>query len=255
MLCLAKTLNGYTLEALNGEIGTVKEFYFDDLCWTIRYLVAATGTWLATRQVLIPPHVLRSIVPEDRRIIVGLTTQQIEDSPPIDHDKPVSRQFETAYHGFYGWPLYWYGVNAWGALTNPALDTTAPPLVDKAWDAHLRSTRTVSHYHLQASDGAIGHVEDFVIDDETWSIRYLIIDTGSWLAGRRILLAPQWITRVSWPESKIHVALTRAAIQASPAYTEAALLTRAYETGLHGHYGRPGYWIDEAAAQRASRAQ
>ena len=254
MLCKAKTLNGYRLEAFDGEIGTVKEFYFDDRHWAIRYLVAATGSWLATRQVLVSPHALVSIVTEDRRIIVNLTTRQVEDSPSIDHDRPVSRQFEQDFHAFYGYPLYWYGVNAWGAFTHPNLATSAPVLVDRPWDAHLRSTRAVGRYHIEATDGPIGHVEDFVIDDVSWSIRYLIIDTGGWLAGKKVLLAPKWIERVSWPDGKIYVDLPKVAIQGSPEYSEEAL-TRDYEAGLHQHYGRQGYWIDELEVQRISRSQ
>jgi hypothetical protein len=118
----------------------------------------------------------------------------------------------------------------------------------KAWDRHLRSTYEVTGYHLQALDGEIGHIEDFIIDDETWAIRYLIINTGNWWPGKKVLVSPQWIERVSWSESKAFVNLSRDTIKESPEYTEESLITRDYEIGLHRHYDRPGYWIDELVA-------
>jgi hypothetical protein len=117
---------------------------------------------------------------------------------------------------------------------------------EKTWDPHLRSTYDVGGHHVQAEDGDIGHVDDFVIDDENWAIRYLIIDTRNWWPGKRVLVAPQWIERVSWNESTVFVRLSRDAIQRSPEYTEESLLSRAYEDALHRHYNRRGYWDDEA---------
>jgi sporulation protein YlmC with PRC-barrel domain len=122
----------------------------------------------------------------------------------------------------------------------------------KAWDSHLRSTHEVSGYHIQAADGEVGHVEDFIIDDETWAIRYLIIDTRNWWPGKKVLVSPQWIERVSWSESKVFVNLSRESIKQSPEHTEESLLTRDYETGLHRHYNRQGYWVDEPAAKEHS---
>jgi len=119
----------------------------------------------------------------------------------------------------------------------------------KAWDPHLRSTDSVQGHNLQALDGEIGHVEDFVIDDETWAIRYLIVDTRNWWPGKKVLISPQWIERVSWSESKVFVNLSREAIKQSPEYTEESLLTRDYETGLHQHYQREGYWAEVPQAQ------
>jgi uncharacterized protein YrrD len=248
MLNKAKSLTGYKLDGLDGEIGKVKEFYFDDRHWTIRYLVAETGTWLASRQVLISPHALVIVNHEEKNIVIDLTKKQIEESPSLDSDKPVSRQFEESYYGYYGWPTYWDGPYSWGAYSNIARNhdqgKTATS-AHKAWDAHLRSMPEVAGYHIQAEDGELGHVEDFIIDDQTWAIRYLIIKTGNWWSGKKVLVSPLWIGRVSWDKSKVFVNLTRNAIKQSPEYTEASLLTRDYEIGLHGHYNRKGYWEDE----------
>ena len=242
----ARTLDGYRLDSLDGEIGKVKDFYFDDRYWTIRYLVVDTGTWLASRQVLVSPHALGPVNPEAHHIAVNLTKKQIEGSPSLDSDKPVSRQFEEEYYGYYGWPVYWSGPDMWGSYPTIVPDPEQwrkPTEAGKAWDPHLRSMHDVSGYHIQAADGEIGHVADFVIDDASWAIRYLIIDTQNWWPGKKVLVAPQWIDRVSWIESKVFINLTRESIQRSPEYSEDALITREYETGLYRHYDRRGYWV------------
>ena len=258
MLSKAKTLKGYKLNSLDGEIGQVKEFYFDDHHWAIRYLVADTGDWLIGRQVLISPYALVAVSKEEQHIVIDLTKKQIEDSPPLDSDKPVSRQYEQDYYGFYGYPIYWGGPYMWGVypyiMRAPAkVKAKEVPQDEKAWNHHLRSTQDVAGHHVQAADGEIGHVEDFIIDDEKWAIRYLIIDTRNWWPGKRVLVSPQWIERVSWGERKVFVNVSRETIKKSPEYTEASLLTRDYETRLHGHYNRKGYWVDEPVAKKDSR--
>jgi hypothetical protein len=256
MLTKAKTLKGYTLHSLDGEIGKVREFYFDDQYWVIRYLIADTGSWLTDRQVLISPYALTAVNREEQYVAVKLTKQQIEDSPSLNSDKPVSRQFEEAYYGYYGWPMYWDGPNMWGCYPNIVCDCDAgreSNQGEKAWDPHLRSTHDVSGHHIQAADGEIGHVDDFIIDDETWSIRYLLVDTRNWWPGKQVLISPQWIDSVSWSDSKVFVNLSRETVKRSPEYTKASLLTRDYETGLHRHYNRQGYWVDEPVAQLQSR--
>lgn len=247
MLNKAKTLKGYKLDSRDGELGKVKEFYFDDQHWTTRYLVADTGNWLTGRQVLISPYALVAVLREKQLITVDLTKKQIEDSPSLNSDKPVSRQFEEAYYGYYGWPMYWSGPYMWGSYQHLVRDRNQWKVTtqgEKAWDPHLRSTHDVTGHHIQAADGEIGHVDDFVIDDETWAIRYLIIDTRNWWPGKKVLVSPQWIERVSWSESKVFVNLSRETIKQSPEYMEQSLLTRDYESGLHRHYNRQGYWVE-----------
>ena len=255
MLIKAKTLKGYKLDSLDGEIGKVREFYFDDHHWTIRYLVADTGNWLTGRQVLISPYSLGAVSKEEKHIAIDLTKKRIEGSPSLNSDKPVSRQFEEAYYGYYGWPMYWSGPYMWGSYPNIVRDREKgrePTQGTKAWDPHLRSTHDVSGHGIQAADGEIGHIEDFIIDDETWAIRYLIIATRNWWPGKKVLVSPQWIDRVSWSESKVFVNLSREAIKQSPEYTDESLLTRDYETELHRHYNRQGYWVDKPAAKEHS---
>jgi sporulation protein YlmC with PRC-barrel domain len=256
MLIKAKALTDFALHGIDGDIGKVKEFYFDDRHWAVRYLVANTGNWLAGRKVLISPYSLGLVNVEKRQIAVNLTKKQIEGSPGISSDKPVSRQFEESYYNYYGWPAYWNGPYTWGIspFIAPVRDKVrgANP-GGKEWNADLRSTSAVSGYNIHASDGEIGHVEDFVIDDETWAIRYLVVDTRNWWPGERVLLAPKWIERVSWDHSKVFISLSREAIRRSPKYSAEAMISRQYEAELHGHYDRVGYWIDESAAKEKAR--
>jgi len=255
MLNHAKELLGYKLGSLDGEIGKVKDFYFDDLNWTIRYLVADTGGWLSDRQVLISPYALLAVNADEKNIAIDLTKKQIKDSPSLDSDKPVSRQFEEAYYGHYLYPIYWGGPYPWGPSPHPARDHEPlgqSPQREKTWDHHLRSTCAVTGHHIQALDGEVGHVEDFIIGDDSWAIRYLVVDTHNWWPGRKALISAQWIQSVSWGERKVFVNLSREAIKLSPEYTEETLLNRDYEIGLHRHYKRTTYWINELAAESNS---
>ena len=255
MLRSMKALDGFTIGATDGDIGTVKDCYFDDLSYTVRYVVVDTGGWLAERKVLLSPIALRTMDWARQRITAALTKAQVEKSPNIDTDKPVSRQHETAYYGYYGYTPYWTGDYLWGASPYPYIGagpalSAADLAREQRWhweakereDPHLRSVRAVTGYHIQATDGEIGHVEDFLVDEHYWTIRYMLVDTTNWWPGKKVLVAPAWIGRVDWAESKVHVTLTRAQIKTSPEYDPARPVERAYETRLYGHYGQPRYW-------------
>lgn len=222
----AKTLQDFKLHCLDGEIGKVEEFYFDDKHWAIRYLVANTGNWLTGRQVLISPYALNFVNNDEHYISINLTKKQIEESPSLDTNKPVSRQFEVIYYGYYGWPVYWNGSDMWGShpyIMHDPEEWKNVAREEKAWDLNLRSTHEVSGYRIQATDGEIGHVEDFTIDDDTWAIHYLIIDTQNWWPGKKVLISPKWINRFSWSESKAFINLPRETIKHSPEYTDGTL--------------------------------
>jgi hypothetical protein len=245
MLIKAKALTDFRLDSLTGEVGRVPELYFDDKHWTIRYLVADTGDWLPGRKVLISPYALGAVSLDQRNIHVGLTKDQIEKSPALEEHKPVSRQFEELYYRYHDWPAYWSGPNPWGAFPYVETDRerwAKPARNEEPHEYHLRSTRDVSGHQVEASDGVLGHVDDFIVEDRTWAIRYLVVDTTDWWGGHKVLIAPRWIDRISWVENKVHIGMTRAAIQASPPYDPKALLHRDYEARLHRHYDRWTYW-------------
>ncbi|HSW60902.1 MAG TPA: PRC-barrel domain-containing protein, partial [bacterium] len=195
MLINAKTLITYKLKGNDGEVGDVKEFYFDDSHWAVRYIVADTGNWLADRKVLISPYAMASVDKNRQYINLNLSKNQIENSPSLNTDKPVSKQFEENYYKYYGWPLYWGGPNMWGDFKNIPSDSKEYPKSNtggKPWDPNLRSTHDVTGHTIQASDGTIGHVDDFIIDDETWALRYIVVDTKEWMAGKKVLISPDW---------------------------------------------------------------
>ncbi|MGZ9261825.1 MAG: PRC-barrel domain-containing protein [Candidatus Binatia bacterium] len=241
-------LNGKAIVATDGEIGTVDDFYFDDKAWTIRYLVARTGSWFQGKDVLLSPFAVGKANLSGEKLNVTLTKKQVEDSPSIDTDKPVSRQREANYHDYYGYPYYWSGPYLWGAMYYPQLAEADQIIVEErraeqeeTGDLHLRSANTVTGYNIEATDGDIGHVEDFLIDDETWEIRYVVVDTANWLPGKKVLIAPRWIHQVGWDDSKVYVNLSRGAIENAPEYNPDAL-NREYEGKLYDHYERPKYW-------------
>jgi len=245
MLRAASHLKGMSIAASDGEIGSVQDLYFDDSTWTVRYLVVDTGTWLPGRQVIISPRSLRPTTADDK-IPVALSKAQVENSPSIDVDRPVDRQYEEEYSEYYGYPYYWTGPYRWGATPypgeGPLIEPRATSAMPPSGDPSLRSARNVMGYYIEALDGDIGHVEDFLVDDNEWAIRYMIVDTRNWWPGKKVVVSPEWIKRVSWPDSRVYVDLTKSAIKESPAYDPNRPLERDYEGRLFGYYKRPNYW-------------
>ncbi|HSI59612.1 MAG TPA: PRC-barrel domain-containing protein [Ideonella sp.] len=248
-------LDGSKIAATDGEIGHVKEVYFDDHAWVIRYLVIDTGNWIAGREVLVSPYSVQQPLGSGNLIEVSLSRQQVEDSPVIDTQLPVSHQHERDFLRYYTYPEYWAGGDLWGASGLPLLTPPfAAPLGEKeneqvrdedvtAQNRRLRSSDAVTGYDIQATDDSIGHVKDFIFDDESWAIRYLVVDTRNWWpGGKKVLLATRWIERIDWVARTVHTALTREQVKTSPEYDERAAMSRDYEKKLHAAYDREGYW-------------
>ncbi|MGA9642972.1 MAG: PRC-barrel domain-containing protein [Terriglobales bacterium] len=257
MLTNSENLKGLVIQATDGKIGTVDQFYFDDESWAIRYLTVETDGWLG-RQVLISPFSIVNTDWQSKRLDVLLTKKQVENSPNIDTHKPVSRQHESVYMGYYGYPYYWGGPNMWGPSSYPS-GLPVPTYVFKqayeerirkaSMDSHLRSNEAVTGYHIEATDGEIGHVQGFIMDDKAWAIRYIEVATRNWWPGKKVLVSPAWIKSVSWKDSKVWVGLSRESIKSAPEFVEFAPIERDYEERLHAHYGRPPYWLHEVEAQ------
>jgi hypothetical protein len=247
MLRSMDEVKGYVLAAKDGEIGRCKDFLFDDEQWTIRYMVADTRKWIPGRKVLISPISLEDPDWTSKRLPVHLTKLQIEKAPLLKDHEPVSRQDEVSLHRYYGHPYYWVGTGFWGFEATPGAlraaaeeRVTVPP--EPEGDPHLRSADEVTGYHFEATDGEIGHVEDFIIDDDAWTIRYLVVDTRNWLPGRKVLIAPLWAEGFDWVERKVFVDLTQEQIRNSPEYDPRSPVNRDYENTLYDFYGRPVYW-------------
>ena len=255
MLNSVSHLVASTLSASDGEIGHVKQAYFDDQAWAIRYLVIETGTWLAGREVLISPYAVKQPLAEGKNLDVALTREQVQHSPDIDTHQPVSRRHEREYLGYYALPEYWDGGGLWAMGALPVLPPPLPTELQSqaelelrdeavpAEDVHLRSSAAVAGYDIQATDGSIGHVKDFVFDEASWAIRYLVVDTRNWWpGGKKVLVATHWIDRIDWAENTVYAKLTREQIKHSPEYDGVAAISRDYEQRLHEAHGRKGYW-------------
>jgi hypothetical protein len=254
MLKPASGFKGLTIAATDGDIGSGNDLYFDDLSWTIRYLVVDTGTWLPGRQVLISPLSVRRV---DDKILVDLTRNQVQNSPPVEADKPVNRQQEEAIARYYDQRYYWEGPYRWGLLAYPGMPPvpTAPIPADAmgeemaareretpSGDPTLRSSRDVTGYYIAALDGEIGHVDDFLVEDRAWAIRYLLVATRNWWPGKKVLISPEWIKTVSWADSQVQVDLRRDEIKAAPEYDPSRPFDREYESRLIEHHNRRKYW-------------
>jgi hypothetical protein len=248
MLRSVNEILGYTLQAQDGEIGRCKDFLWDDEKWVVRYMVADTGKWLPGRKVLVSPISLGDADWAGRRLSVHLTKKQIEEAPALDEDAPVSRQFEVEWTRHHAYLNYWTGAGLWGeadfpgALIHAGEEGFAPEAEGESADLHLRSAQEVTGYQVQAQDGEIGHIEDFIMDDEFWDLRYAVVDTRNWLPGRKVLVAPLWIDGIDWPEQRVRVALTTEAVRESPEYDPSEPVNRDYEKRLYDYYGRPQYW-------------
>ncbi|MFA6979537.1 MAG: PRC-barrel domain-containing protein [Ignavibacteriaceae bacterium] len=239
------SLIGYTIKAKDGELGKVNEFYFDDHKWSIRYLVVETGSWLDERKVLIPHSALGTTDWKSQTFQVNLTMEQIRNSPDFESQKTVSRQHEIKLYTHYGLPVYWDNVFYDGVGIGPYVPIleTKPVKEEKKSaknppdDPHLRSTNSVEGYYIHAKDGEIGHVEDYIVDDEKWNIRFIVVDTTNWLPGRKVLILPRWIKRIEWAESKVYVNLSLESIKNSPEFDSSQMIGGDYERELLDHYG------------------
>jgi hypothetical protein len=257
MLRNIKNLQKCRVVATDGAIGSVDQFFFDDERWTIRYLVVDTGRWLPGRRVLISPFSIRTVDWSAGTVSLSITRGMVKSSPDIDTHKPVSRQQEIAYLRHYGYPHYWGSAGLWGLGPYPAglaanaadarvrvegeLEEAPTP-----GDSHLRSSKEVIGYHLQATDGELGHVKDFLVEDETWAIRYIVVDTSKWWFGKKkMLVSPEWIREVSWSHKKVFVDLRRESVRQAPEYDSAAHLNRQWEADYYARYRRRRYWTRE----------
>ena len=275
MLRNASELSGLTIAATDGDIGRVRDCYFDDESWVVRYLVVETGSWLASRKVLLSPLVLGEPDWREQGIPARLTREQVRGSPGIDTDMPVSRQHEMDLSTYYGYPQYWGSIGLWGTGYYPGALLTGTGYsgsgadylaaqveqerqerqegIADHHDRHLRSCKAVTGYAIDALDGDIGHVQGMLVDEESWALRYLVVNTSNWWLGHKVLVAPRWITNISWPERSVMIDLTREDIKSAPAYEDGQALDRPLEALMHHHYGRTGYWHDETPLQDVSR--
>jgi hypothetical protein len=261
MLEVISALKGFAIEASDGRMGTVVDFLFDDASWKVRWLVVDCGTWLKGRKVLIHPGAVAGAGLEDGLFEVKLTKAQVEGSPDCFEHQPVSQQMQSRLYDYYGWEPAW--GSATGAIAPPmlappylGLQMRAEPAADidesQAGDPHLRSVVEVIGYHVHATDGDIGHVENFMLDREDWSLPYFVVDTSNWWFGNCVLIATHSVEGVTWSDRHVRLGVTREQIKTSPPWDPLVGLDEIYATDLHRHYGWPmsQAWRDPLSSPR-----
>ena len=244
-----KSLIGFSIKETDGEIGEVNEFYFDDYSWTIRYMVVETGSWLSKRKVLISPKAVQKPDWANKEFSVNLTKEQIKNSPDVDTDKPVSRQQEEQLSSYYPWGMYWgdepdeHGAGIFGMMpselaadeadvSNVPFDSTSKV------DSHLRSSEEVIGYHIHATDGEIGKIVDYIVDDTNWKIIFFVVETGSWLDSKKVIFPIDWIKEINWQNSNVIVNVTTDSIKNSPEFDASQPINDIVEQNLYHNYGK-----------------
>ncbi|MEZ4590092.1 MAG: PRC-barrel domain-containing protein [Chloroflexota bacterium] len=256
---MIQNIHGYTIQATDGDVGKVDTLYVDEETWAIRYLVVDVGNWFTTDKILLSPIAVNEVDTDNETISVALTKAQVKESPDVDTDKPVSRQYETALHDYYNWRPYWLDAPTYAgglmAVRTPTTLTYQPrpetrvTTATDSGDPYLRSTSEMEGYHIHATDGEIGHIEAFLVDADLWFVRYFVVDTRNWLPGKKVIVAPNWINTIHWADRNVTVGLTKKAIKSSPEFEEPIVVNRDYEQRLYDHYQRAVYWRDMEQVQ------
>ncbi len=256
MLQVISPLKGFAIEASDGRIGTAVDYLFDDVSWKVRWLVIDCGTWLTGRKVLIHPSAISRENLERRQFVVALTKVQVEDSPELAEDQPISQQMENQLYTYYGWDPLWGGPNLSaipGAMASPLM---TPPYMGlgptdeaeaggegptlRGADPHLRSVVEVTGYRVHAVDGEIGHIENLMVDDADWSVHYFIVDTRNWWFGKRVLISPFAVKTIDWFDRHVELNMSRELVKASPPWDPLVAFNDEYAKRLHKHFGWPG---------------
>lgn len=242
---LLNTVYGSSLQAKNGEIGSIDDVYFDDKDWKIRYLITDNSNFLPGRRVLISPASTDKINFERKAIQVKLSKKDIEKSPVVNQGLLPSRETEIELKSYYNWPVYWgsgFLIGAGDLRENQASMRGSKKEIEV--ESNLKSCNEIMGFSIESKNKTIGYLNNYLFDDESWEIRYLVVDTKNWLLKeRKILLAIDWIEKFDWDQSVFVTDLKSKAIRESPVYNPGETLKRDYETKLFDHYHKPKYWL------------
>lgn len=245
------------LTSRDGGTSTVVSVYFDDQDWVVRYFIVRLGGSVPGREVLVPPSATRRLPHQPDSLFLTLTRSELENAPPADSQLPASRHYELQIRSQNGdrtsrpgqdstrpWDFVCFG---WpphlpqGRLFDPTIDTRrqAPPNhpIAKAKQPHLHSSRTVTGYHIHARDGEIGHVEDFILEEPDWTVRYLAVNTRNWLPGKHVLIPPARVIDLNWALRLVIVDLDRETILNAPSYDNHKPIVHSDQLALNGHFG------------------
>lgn len=229
-------LTGYRLLAQDGGIGKLKQIYFDDQYWIVRYFAVHTGLWLTGKDVLIMPSLISNVDEKSNGLSVELSREKIQYCPPVDTALPISRQYEQDFFHYYGLKPYWNENPPFGRKPVPSAHSSADDM--KPENSYLHSSEDIKGFHIHTLDGEIGHVEDIILEAPEWTIRYLEVDIRNPLFGKKVLVSPTWFNSVDWSREAVFVDLTKESIESAPAYDPAKVISRNYQVALYEHYGK-----------------
>jgi len=253
MLRPIRELGTYRLHATDGDIGHLEQFYFDDRDWKIRYFVLDIGTWLHGKKVLMSPSAILGVDAISKTISAAFTKQQVQESDDVGTHKPEGLRLPHDYALYLGWPYYLGPVP--GGTHDPEEARTLERSFRHAYDEHLRSSKKVSRYHVMAVDGEIGQIEDGIVDDQTWTIQYLVSTIRNWRSAKKVLVPTERVLWVSAAESNVYVSLTRNSIATAPRFNPEKPLTRDLEFAIDDHYREYQRRLESSRRSNPSLAQ
>jgi hypothetical protein len=254
MIEVISALNGFSILASDSPIGHVSDFLFDDVTWKVRWLVVDCGSWLKGRKQLIHPSAVSFVDLEREHFEVKLTRAQIESGPELAEHEPVSLQMQRASCDYYGWDSEWDGIytgRAMGAMSSPLLmppyfgmqgrtEPRSHVLDSPGGDRDLRSVVEVIGYRIHATDGEIGHLENFMLDHESWTLPHFVVDVSNWWFGRRVVMSRRSVISINWPDRSIFVDASRKQVKASSPWDPLLAFGELEKTVLQNQYRWPG---------------
>ncbi|QDU80029.1 PRC-barrel domain protein [Polystyrenella longa] len=240
MLISCNILPGYKLKAIDGDFGTITDLLFDDENKMIRYFVVNCGGWLNREEVLLSPVAFEEPDHEAFTISTILSKHAIEDAPAIESNPPVSKQSQSDLADYFDWPMFWSHIPE--QLSHRLSFDESEVEAGESHDMHLRSLKEIRGYTIKCNEGDLGHVEELIVDTDTWTLRYLTIDTGVWLPGKKVIIGIDWLSDICWEEQSASIDLSREQVKDAPIYNPRSPINREYETKVYDYYGRPTYW-------------
>ncbi|MCE5328364.1 MAG: PRC-barrel domain-containing protein [Planctomycetaceae bacterium] len=247
-LASMRTLASARIHAADKPIGKVEDFYFEQRNWIVRYLVLDTHVWLPGRRVLVAPAAVEDIDWSQGEVHLALSREQVRNSPSVDDKVTISREHETMLAKYFGWLPYWESRPLPESLSRSVAAEARPEdrielERHRKPESTLTAYRETLQYNLAAIDGEFGSVEDFLIDPQTWEMRYVTADVGTLFHKRLVMLSTDWLADISWARRQVRSKMTQDRIRSSPPVPE--VIDRAYEIALHEHFARPGYWTSD----------
>lgn len=237
-----RNLIGLKVQAIDGDIGKIHDFLFDDRNWKIRYIVVYTGTWLFGKKVLISPNSVEQSASWRTKFPINLTKEKIKNSPDIDLDKPVSLQKQAELFKYYSWPVGddFIPIPAFDIQEESATPETRPAMPSgrkEQLDQHLRSAREIIEYAvITKDDEKVGYVEDFIIHQlAAWTITHIVLDSKHNLPIKSTLIPTRYIKEVVWSENRLDVTLEKSVIESAPEYNPDQF-TEEFEAEIKTHY-------------------